>query len=174
MSFVGKIKYCTLEPYVLEQYWNRMQQFIVWCIVANALLLPYCHKPRHMIILFPFLKKVLRHFYLWRSKGRNAFNQMKNFTIQTAFWKTCLNKAIVYFMINCKSKLDGPKVQNFQKWPKIIKLTFGLLKLKVCRNEISWSVLFEGEHPSSSLISNLIFGLDQIQQYFLYRIDYTV
>ena len=105
MSFVGKIKYCTLEPYVLEQYWNRMQQFIVWCIVANALLLLHCHKPCHMIILFPFLKKVLRRFYLWRSKGRNAFNKMKSFTIKTAYWKTYLNKTILNFMTNCKSKI---------------------------------------------------------------------
>lgn len=70
--------------------------------------------------------------------------------------------------------MDSPKVQKFQKLAKIIKLTFGLLKLKVCRYEISWSVLFEGEHPSSSLISNVILGLDQIQQYHLYYIDYTI
>ena len=56
-------------------------------------------------------------------------------------------------------KMWSPKVA--EKYHGI-SLTFSLLKLKVCKTETRWSVLFEGVHPSSSWISILILDLDKL------------
>ena len=124
----------------------------IWLICNNCHLWHWCHFMSPVCNLLMQMDLTLNFLFPW-------------------LWMPFLVARINWLKKHwCKLQLDSPKVQNFQKWAKIIKLTFCLLKLKVCRYEISWSVLFEGEHPSSSLISNVILGLDQIQQYFLYSL----